>query len=347
MSTSILTSMLLTVVVTLPIACLQGAEPLSDATAYRVLTTHLLGGDGGWDLLTSDAPAHRLYIARANRVMVVDTEKGKLFGEIAGAGLHGVAVVPETNRGFFTNGKENSVTIFDLKTLAVVGHAKAGIKPDAIIYDAASNQIFVANNGGTDVTVLSPIDGHVVTTIDVGGNPELLAVDGNGHLYTNLEDKDAVGVVDTVAKKALASWPLAPGKSPTGIAVDPEHHRVFSACRGTKTLEVTDTESGKIIASPAIGSGADGAVFDPLSGNVLIPNGEGTLTVIHEDSPTIFRVTQTLATSAGARTIALDAVTHNVYLVTADQKPATSPGSEPKGRPEYLPGTFKLLIVGR
>lgn len=339
----------------LPGACLSLAtwlpaaqvEPIGALGAYQVQATHILGGEGGWDLLSVDSQAHRLYIARSTRAMVVDTDSGTRIGEIPGNGVHGVAIVPETNRGFMTNGKDNTVTVFDLKTLAVVGHAATGTKPDAIIYDAASKHVFVCNNGGTTLTVLAPTDGTVEGTIEVGGAPELVALDGAGRLYTNLEDKNEVGVVDTLALKILARWSLAPGEEPSGIAVDAQHHRVFSVCHGSKTMEVLNADTGSVIASLPIGAGADGAVFDPRSGNIFSPNGDGTLTVIHEATPDTYTVAQTATTKVGARTIAIDEHTGLLYLVTADRKPAVAGEVPKKGRPEYLPHTFAVLVVGQ
>jgi YVTN family beta-propeller protein len=322
-------------------ASAQAADP-SDG-GYAVLDTFKLGGEGGWDLLTVDASARRLYIARATRVMVVDADHGKLIGEIPGSGVHGVAIARDAGRGFITNGKDNNVSIFDLKTLAVLGQVAVGVKPDAIAYDPASKQVFVCNNGGTDLSVITPADGKVVATIDVGGAPELVAVDGKGRLYTNLEDKNEVGVVDTLTLKAIARWPLAPGEGPSGIAVDGGHHRVFSVCHDSKTLEVFDSDAGKVIATLPIGAGADGAAFDPSTGNIFSPNGDGTLTVIHEDDPATFTIKETASTKRYARTIALDDQTHHLYLVTADpQEPVPA-----KGRPKFTADSFAVLVVGK
>ena len=231
------------------------ATPAATGPGYHVLKTTVLGGDGGFDLLTMDAASRRLYIARGNRGMVVDPDTGKVLAEIPGKGVHGLAVSTKANRGFMTNGREDSVTTFDLTTLKEVGTAKTGSKPDAVIYDPASDQIYVCNNGGTTLTVLNPADGTVVATIDVGGQPELPTVDGKGHLYVNLEDKSQVAAVDTTTHKATAQWPLAPGEGPTGLAIDIAHHRLFSACRGSKSMEVLDAETGKHLASLPIGNG--------------------------------------------------------------------------------------------
>lgn len=327
----------------LVIACGSAHAATGKAVGYEVLESYRLGGEGGWDLLTVDATARRLYIARATRVMVVDADKGTLIGEIPGSGVHGVAIAADAGRGFITNGKDNTVTIFDVKTLAPIGQVAVGVKPDAIAYDPASKQVFVCNNGGTTLSVIAPSAGTVVATIEVGGAPELVAVDGKGRLYTNLEDKDEVGVVDTVALKAIARWPLAPGQGPSGIAVDAEHHRVFSICHDSKTLEVLDADAGTVVATLPIGAGADGAAFDAATGNVFSPNGDGTLTVVHEADPATFAVAQTATTKPYARTIAFDERTHRLYLVTADPQ-APLPA---KGRPKFLPGSFTVLVIGQ
>ena len=197
----------------------QTVDPVG-SKGYERGPTWILGGEGGWDLLTIDSLSHRLYIARATRAMVVNSDTGALIGEIPGNGVHGVAVSPLTNRGFVTNGKDNTVTIFDLKTLAVLGHIAVGNKPDAIALDPSTGNVFVCNNGGTTLSVLDPLSGEVKATVDVGGNPELVTVDGQGLLCTNLEDKDEVAVIDTKVLKLVAHWPLFPGKGPSGIAID-------------------------------------------------------------------------------------------------------------------------------
>ncbi len=323
------------------------AAPATTDAGYHVLQSFVLGGDGGWDLLTVDPDARRLYIARSTRIMVMDAESGKLLKEMPGSGVHGIALVPETGKGFFTNGKTNSVSLFDLKTLTVTGQVAVGTKPDAIIYDQASKHVIVCNNGGTDLSVLAPDTGAVLATIDVGGAPELVAVDGKGRLYTNLEDKDQLGVVDTLGMKAIGQWPLAPGNGPSGVAVDAAHHRAFSVCHGSKTLEIFDTDSGKVLFSPAIGPGADGCVFDPSTGMIFSPNGDGTISVIHEDDSNTFTLKQTATSKPYARTIAFDEKTRHLYLVTADPKPTPPGTTPPHGRPQFLPDTFVVLVVGR
>jgi YVTN family beta-propeller protein len=322
----------------------QVPEPISPQV-YQRGPTWILGGDGGWDLLTIDSVAHRLYIARATRTMVINADSGALIGEIPGNGVHGIAVSPATNRGFVTNGKDNTVTIFDLKTLAVLGSIPVGTKPDAIALDPSTGLVFVCNNGGTTLSILEPLSGTVKATLEVAGNPELVAVDGQGHLFTNLEDTDEVAEIDTRSLKLIAHWPLAPGKGPSGVAVDVVHHRLFSACHDSHTLEVLATDSGQVVASLPIGAGTDGAVFDPASDNIFCPNGDGTLTIIHEQDPMTFTVLQTLATQAGARTIALDTQTHRLFTVTAQRQPVVPGEVLPTGRPKYLPGTFSVLTI--
>jgi YVTN family beta-propeller protein len=315
---------LLSVLIMEPCAmALQTVERIGSA-GYQVGSTWTLGGEDGWDLLTVDSAAHRLYIARTSRAMVVDTDTGALIGEIIGNGVHGIAVSPATNRGFVTNGNDQTVTIFDLKTLAILGRTAVGIKPDAIALDPGTGRIFVCNNGGTTLSVLDPSSGQVHATIELGGNPELIAVDGQGHLYTNLEDRDEVAVIDTRALTMIAHWPLAPGKGPSGVAVDAAHQRIFSACRESHTLEVLAADTGRVIASLPIGSGTDGAAFDPASGNIFCSNGDGTVTIIHEQDPMTFTVVQTLPTLAGARTIVLDESNHRLFTAAVRRQAAAA-----------------------
>jgi len=330
--------------------CLLGVIAVTSLMAgdeYSVIKKEVIGGDGSWDCLTVDPDARRLYISRETRVMVLDMDTMKVVKEIEGTnGVHGIALVPEFNRGFTSNGRDNTVTIFDLKTLEKTGEAKTGAKPDVIVYDAFSKRVFACNNGGTTATAIDAKTGEVAGNVELGGNPEFAACDGKGRIYANLEDKDEVVEFDTVKLTALNHWPLAPGKTPTGLALDIEHRRIFSGCRGSKTLEVMDADSGKIVASPAIGAGVDGTAFDPTTQNAFSSNGDGTLTVIHEDSPDKFSVIQNVATQTGARTMALDPKTHQIWLVTAEIKPA--PPSEPNKRKRTIvPGTFTVLVVGK
>ena len=323
----------------------QGAPAPSD---YKVLKTVKLGGDGGWDCLTVDSQARRLYISRGTHVMVVNADTGEVVGDIPGTnGVHGIAVVPGLGKGFTSNGRDNTVGVFDLKTLHVSKQIPVGKNPDIIIYDPESKLVFVGNGGSRDVTVIDPSSEIVKGTIPLDGKPEFAVTDEN-HLYVNLEDKSMIARIDSRKLVVDARWPLAPGEEPTGLAIDAKHHRLFAAC-GNKLMAVVNTANGHVVANVPIGDGADGAEFDSSSQSAFSPNGsDGTLTVIHEDSPDKFSVVQTLPTHRGARTMTLDPKTRKAYLITAEFGPPPAPTAErPHPRPTIVPGSVTLLIVGK
>ena len=306
---------------------------------YKVIKKTVLGGDGSWDCLNVDSAERKLYIARANRIMVVDLDADKLVTEWTGInGAHGVALVPDLHRAYATSGKDDSVRVFDLQTNKEVEKIATGKKPDLIIYDPHSKKVFAFNNGGTTTTVIDPATNKTVGEIELGGNPEFAVTDANGKIFVNIEDKSEIVAVDSDKLMVANHWPLAPGTEPTGLSIDAAHHRLFSGCRGTNTLEVMDSESGKILASLPIGKGQDGTAFDPETQNAFSSNGEGTLTIIHEDSPESFRVVQTLATQAGARTMTIDSKTHQAILVSAEQNKETR---------KVTPDTFVLIKAGK
>jgi YVTN family beta-propeller protein len=315
--------------------------------AYHLLRKIPLGGDGGWDYVTVDPDAHRIYIARSTRVMVVDEETGKLIAEIPNTPrVHGVALVPKLGRGFITTAGDSSVAVFDLKTLAVTGRVRAGVRPDAIVYDASSGRVYVMNAGGNSITVIDAATTKVVGTIDLKGGPEAAVVDMKGHLFVNLEDSSAVQVVDTKTLTAVGYWPLSPGTEPTGIALDEEHHRLFSNCADSMMV-ILDSTNGKIVKTLSTGRGVDGAAFDAQSHLAFSPNGVGTLTVVHEEGADEFKVRENVPTQAGARTMALDPKTHHVFLVTALFTPPPAPTPEnPHPRRGIVPGSFVLLEFG-
>jgi len=315
---------------------------------YHLIKKVTLGGDGGWDYLKVDSEARRLYISRGTHVMVVDADTYAVVGDIPDTqGVHGIAIAADLGRGFTSNGRSNTVTIFDLKTLKVLGTPATDTGPDAITYDPASKRVFTFNGRGGSTTAIDGATGNVVGTIKLDGQPEFAVPDGKGHIYNNLEDKSVVLEIDTQALKVTQRWPLAPGESPSGIAMDTEHRRLFSGCHN-KMMAVMDADSGKVIATPAIGQGVDANGFDPGTGLAFSSNGDGTLTVVHEDSPDKFTVVDNVQTQRGARTMALDEKTHNVFLVTAEFEPlpAGTPPSE-RRRPTMKPGTFTLLVVGQ
>jgi YVTN family beta-propeller protein len=315
--------------------------------AYHLLRKIPLGGDGGWDYVSVDADAHRVYIARSTRVMVVDEETGKLIAEIPNTPrVHGVALVPKLGRGFITTAGDSSVAVFDLKTLAVTGRVRAGLHPDAILYDPSSERVYAMNAGGNSITVIDAATTNVVGTVELKGGPEAAVVDTKGHLFVNLEDSSAVQVVDTKTLASVGYWPLSPGTEPTGIALDEEHHRLFSNCADSMMV-ILDSANGKIVKTLPTGRGVDGAAFDSETHLAFSPNGAGTLTVVHEESADAFKVREDVPTQMGARTMALDPKTHHVFLVTALFTPPPAPTPDnPHPRRGIVPGSFVLLEFG-
>jgi DNA-binding beta-propeller fold protein YncE len=320
---------------------------LSDS-GYHVTKKLKVGGEGFWDYLNVDSDARRLYISRGTHVMVLDADTLEPVGDIPDTqGVHGIALAPEVGRGFTSNGRANSVTIFDLKTLKVLGEVKTGQNPDAIVYDRASRRVFTFNGRSGDSTAIDAAGGTVAGTIVLGGRPEFAVADGKGRVYANLEDKSMVVAIDSQKLTVDSRWPLAPGEEPSGMAMDRDHRRLFSGCHN-KMMVVMDADSGKVVATPAIGEGVDANAFDPGTGLAFSSNGDGTLTVVHEDSPDKYTVLDNVPTQRGARTMALDLKTHNVYLVTAEFGPRPEPtADQPRPRPPMVPGSFTVLVVGR
>jgi DNA-binding beta-propeller fold protein YncE len=280
--------------------------------------------------------------------MVVDADNYTVVGDIPGTdGVHGIALAPELGRGFTSNGRANAVTIFDLKTLKVLGTAPTGEGPDAIIYDPASKRAFTFNGRGGSATAIDAASGTPAGTITLGGRPEFAAADGQGHVYNNLEDKSELLQIDSQKLTITARWPLAPCDSPSGLAIDREHRRLFVGCHN-QMMAIVDADSGKVLATPAIGQGVDANAFDPGTQLAFSSNGDGTLTVVHEDSPDKFTSIASVPTQRGARTMALDLKTHRVILVTAEFGPAPAPtAAQPRPRPQAVPGSFTLLVVGQ
>jgi DNA-binding beta-propeller fold protein YncE len=312
------------------------------ASGYHVVKTIHLGGKGGWDYLTMDPDAHRLYIARSDRVQVLDVDSGKLVGEVAHTpGVHGVALVPRLKKGYASNGRDSTVTIFDLETLAETARPKVGEGPDAILYDPASERVFTFNGRGHDATAIDVARGNVAGSVKLGGKPETAVSDEKGTIYVNIEDKSEIVAFDAKDLTVKHRWPLAPGKEPTGLAIDRERRRLFSSCHNQKMV-VLDADSGKVLADAAIGRGTDACVFDPGTNLAFSSNGDGTLTVV-EAKGDEFRVADNVKTQRGARTMALDPRTHTIYLATARFK-APEPGQR---RPGIEPDSFVILVVGK
>ncbi len=310
---------------------------------YRVTHTYVLGGDGSWDYVVPDPPSHRLFIARQNRVMVVDEDSGKLLGEVTGIqGAHGTAVAPATGHGFATAGDDKSVLMFDLKTLKVLGRIPAAEDADAILYDSASNRVFTLNGDAHSSTVIDPVKGTLITNIPLGGKPEYGASAGDGKVYANLVDTNEVVEIDAKTAAVSRRWPTTPCKQPVAMALDTLHHRLFSGCR-SGVIAVSDYQAGKVVATVKIGNGVDGAGFDGASGDAFASNADGTLTVIHQDTPDTYHVVENVPTPAGSRNMGVDPTNHRVYVVTAKFGPA--PAGARRG--PVVAGSFTLMVIER
>ncbi len=324
---------------------LAGFSPTSAQTTWQVTKTLPVGGEGGWDYLTVDAPGHRLFVPRSTHTMVLDERSGKVLGDIPGQKTaHGVAIVPKAGRGFITDGGgTGSIVVFDLKTYAVLGKLATMPDSDGIIYDPAINRVLaVSGDGGALMTFkpdIDPKNGKIEPPIMLGGAPEFLASDGKGKVYINLEDKDAVAVVDLQSRKVVARWPVNPGGQPVGMSMDAKTHRLFIGCRKPQKMIVMGTEDGKIKASLPIGAGVDATAVD--NGQAFASCRDGSLVVIGEKDGKLI-VEQTIKTPDGARTMGLDKTTHTIYLPTADFEAASV-----AGRPKAKPHTFKIVVVGR
>ena len=310
---------------------------------YSLVTTIPIGGEGGWDILTIDDAARRLYLSHATKIVVVDLETNKVVGEITDTpGVHALVPVPKLGRGFSSNGKEDKASVVDLKTLTTIKKVAVGKNPDAVAYDPKRAEVYVFNHSGDSATVLDAKEGSVVATIPLGGSPEFPAVDAEkGRIFVNLEDKSEVAVIDAAKHEVVARWPLAPGEEPTGIAFDPAHHRLFATCHN-KMMVMLDTDSGKVVGQVPIGGGVDGCAFDEATQLVFASCGEGVAVIAKENTPNEMAVVQQLQTERGARTIALDPKTHRIYLPTADFGPPPTAGA----RPSIVPNTMRLLIYG-
>jgi DNA-binding beta-propeller fold protein YncE len=314
---------------------------------YHLLGNVTLGGEGGWDYLTFDEAARRLFISHSTHVMVYDVDNWKIAGDIANTeGVHGIAIVNEFGHGFISNGRSNSVLMFDLKNLDTLKRITVGEKPDAIIYDPFSKMVIVCNGDSKNATLIDASTGNVKNTIPLGGDPEFLVSDMKGHVYINVEDKNEVVEIDMKNFKVLHHWSLGGGEGPTGIAMYMNTHRLFIGC-ANKLIVIVNSDNGKIISKLPIGKGVDAVIFDPEKHVAISSNGEGTLTIVKETAPDKFEVAETVTTQMGARTEALDGKTHDLYLITADFGPAPEATKErPHPRPSIIPNTFRLLRFG-
>ncbi len=317
------------------------AQPPS---SYHVTHQYALGGDGSWDYVVPDPPSHRVYIARQNRVMVADEDSGKLLGEVTGIqGAHGTAIAASLGHGFATSGNDQSVVMFDLQSFKVLDKIPAAEDADAIVFDGPSSRVFTLNGDANSSTVIDASAGTLVKNLPLGGKPEYGVSAGDGKLYANLTDKSEIVEIDTKTATVVRRWSTVACKQPVSMAIDTAHHRLFSGCR-SGVMAVSDYQAGKIVATVPIGTGVDGAGYDAVAGNAFASNADGTLTVIHEDSPDQYHVLENITTPAGSRNMGLDPTNHRVFVVSAKFGPAPAGG---RGRGPMLPGSFMLMTIER
>jgi len=304
------------------------AASAQTAAGYHIIKKIPIPGEGSWDYLTVDEAARRLYVSHGTQVEVLDVDSGAIVGKIANTpGVHGIAIAPDLGRGFVSNGQSSTVTIFDLKTLKTIAEVPTGKKPDAIIYDPATSRVFAFNGGSNSATAIQAADGKVAGTVDLGGGPEFAAADGSGYVYDNLEDENLVLKINSRSLKVEQRWPTAPCASPSSMAMDRPNRRLFIGCR-SKAMAVMNADTGQVITTLPIGDHVDATAFDPDSRLIFNSNGEGTITVIQQDSPDKYSVVENVKTLPRAKTMALDPKTHQLFLSTAEA------------------GQFEVLMVG-
>jgi YVTN family beta-propeller protein len=327
-----------------------GEANAQDATSggYKILQKISLPGDGGWDFLTVDSDNRRVYVTHADSVQVLDADTLKLIGTVEKVSRpHGVVVLPELGKGYISSGDPGSVVVFDLKTFKHIAEIPTSKDCDVILYDKASEKVLTFDGDSSNTTVIDPTTDKVVKTLDLPGQPEVAVSNGRGLIFDNVESKSEVLKMDAKSMKILKTWPLAPGESPSGLSMDVKNNRLFSGCRN-KLLIVMNAKSGKVIQTLPIGDHVDGTCFDPASGNIFVSCGDGTLTVVHEDSPNKYTLVENVQTELGARTLALDSKTGHIFLPTAKMGDQPTPTKEdPKPRRKVVPGTFHVLVVGK
>lgn len=312
---------------------------------YGFIRQIRLAGEQGWDYLSIDAAARRLYVAHGDHVDVIDLDSDSPVGSIADTpGAHGVAIAHELGRGFVSNGRSSQASVVDLNSLATIARVATDDGPDAIVYEPGRSEVYTFNGRGQSATVFDAKSGQPIATIALPGRPEFAVADpAAGRIYENIEDKNLIVVIDVRTHTIAQQWPIAPGEGASGMDIDTAHHRLFVGCHNQRMLMI-DSGSGQVIASVTIGKGVDANAFDPGTQLAFSANGEGTVTIAHEDSPQKLSVVQTLTTQPGARTIALDPSTHKIYLATADR--VSAPNAAPGTRPAIVPGSFRVLVYG-
>lgn len=319
------------------------------AAGYHLIHEYKLGGDTGWDYLTMDANSRRLYISRGTHVQVLNIDSGKLEGDITDLkGVHGIALDQAGNKGYISDGRDNSVVVFDLKTLKQTGKVQAGTNPDAILFDPATKRVFAFNGRSGNATVIESKDNSVAGTIDLGGKPEFAVSDGKGKVFVNLEDKSSLAELDAKELKVLNTWSLAPGEGPSGLAIDPNHEVLFSGCDNEKMV-VVDGNSGKVLATETIGKGVDATAYDRGLEQAYSSNGQsGNITIVKENSATSFAALGDVTTKPRARTMTFDEKTHNLITVTAQFEAQTEPAAgQQRQRPKMVPDSFEVLVYGK
>ncbi len=335
--------------IALIVIALMSTQLNAQQPGFQLIKKTVIGGEGGWDYLVVDSDNRRLYISHSTQVEVLNVDTHQKIGAITGLqGVHGITIVPKAGRGVITNGRSNSVIIFDLKTLLSIKELPTGKNPDALLYDNFSDRVFIFNHSGGSVTAIDITEAKVLGTLELGGEAAEAGVsDEKGTIFVNLEDVHEVVSFDAKSLTVKNRWKLTPGEEPTGLAMDRETHRLFSACHN-ELMIVLDSDNGKIVAQVPIGKRVDGVVFDPVSKLAISSNGEGSITIVKEISPTEFKVLETVKTEVGARTIAHDPKTHHVFVSTAqygETPPATT--ENPRPRPSIIPGTFMILELGK
>jgi YVTN family beta-propeller protein len=324
-------------------ALIISSSSLIAQSNYKIANKIHVEGEGGWDYLNVDEVNGTIFVSHATVAQAIDIKTGKLVGTIPDTkGIHGIAIANDLNKGFTSNGRDSSVTVFNLKTFEVITKIQVtGQNPDAILYDPYSQKVFTFNGRSNNSTVIDAKENKVVATIPLDGKPEFSATDGKGKIFVNIEDKSVINVINASTLKVEQHWPIAPGEEPSGLALDNQNHRLFSVC-GNKLMVVIDAETGKVITTLPIGDRCDGVAFDPELKRAYSSNGEGSITVVQEENSNSFKVLETIVTQPGAKTIAINKTTHHLYLTTAEYESAPTADNR---RPPVKPNSFQILDI--
>jgi DNA-binding beta-propeller fold protein YncE len=325
------------------VALMINGSMLIAQSNYKIANKIHVGGEGGWDYLTVDEVNGRIFVSHATVALAIDIKTGQLAGTIPDTkGIHGIAIANDLNKGFTSNGRDSSVTIFNLKTLEVIKKIKVtGQNPDAILYDSFSKRVFTGNGRSASFSVIDAVNDKEIGVIPLDGKPEAIVTDGKGKIFVNIEDKSLINVIDASTLKVISHWPINPGEEPSGLALDNQTHLLFSVC-SNKLMVVVDAITGKVITTLPIGEGCDGAAFDPMYKRAYASNGEGTMTVVQEENSNSFKVLETVPTQPGARTITIDKTSHHIYMTTAEYESAPAANNR---RPPVKPDSFEILDI--